>query len=391
MTRPREVLCPYCFTHWSTRLAAFRCTSSDDARCPRVPDEALGRLRGTPAPDEPRVLVKKGGLGQAFSVKQGQPVLCECGSPTRPVCPTCHSSLPQRFTEADSRTMALVGTRATGKSHYIAVTLHELEHRVGPNFGGSLMLLDDASRDRVDKVLTRRLYDEQTVLDATRSAVVDRDVRVPLVSRLTLGQGRGATHSNLVFFDAAGEDLQSVNILAREARYITQSDGLILLLDPLQIPAVRDELGAGTAELPPLSADPYTMLGRIAALTREARGIPSKRRIEAPLAITLSKSDMLRELLGEDHPLYRTATVNGQFDPDAARNLSEQLRADVAGWLGERFDRLVKEEFAVSCYFAVSALGHNPVQGRLPNGVAPQRVEDPVLWMLHTWKAIPKR
>ncbi|HEY2768907.1 MAG TPA: hypothetical protein VGI76_11670 [Solirubrobacteraceae bacterium] len=389
MARPKHMLCPYCFTRWSTNLAAYRCTGTDDTRCPRIPDEALGRLRGTTAPDEARVLVKQGKLGQAFTVKAGQPVRCECGAATRPVCPSCHSNLPQRFTEAEGRTMALVGTRAAGKSHYIAVALHELEHRVGPSFGGSLMLLDDASRDRVDNVLMPRLYREQGVLDATRSAAVDRDVRQPLVSRLTLGRAKNATHSNLVFFDAAGEDLQSLSVLEREARYVTQSDGLILLLDPLQIAAVRDEFDSDS-ELPPVSADPYTMLGRLAALLREARGIPAGKPIGVPLAIVLSKSDMLRGLLPEEHPLFRPSSNGRLFDPDAAHNLSEQLRADVAGWLGERFDKLVKAEFPLAAYFGVSALGENPVDGHLRNGVAPQRVEDPILWMLHAWGAIPK-
>lgn len=383
------MLCPYCFRRWSTNVAAYRCTSIDDARCPRVPDEELGHLRGTAPPNEARVIVKKGKFGQAFTVKAGQPVRCDCGAATRPVCPSCHSNLPQRFTEAQGRTMALVGTRGAGKSHYIAVALHELEHRVGPSFGGSLMLLDDASRDRVDNVLTPRLYKEGGVLDATQSAVVDRDVRIPLVSRLTLGSTKNATHSNLVFFDAAGEDLQSLSVLEREARYVTQSDGLILLLDPLQIPAVRDEFDSN-GDLPPISADPYTMLGRLAALLREARAIPAGKPIDVPLAIALSKSDMLRGLLAEDHRLFRPAANGRLFDPDEARNLSEQLRADVAGWLGERFDKLVKAEFAQAAYFGVSALGENPVDGHLRNGVAPQRVEEPILWMLYTWGAIPK-
>lgn len=285
--------------------------------------------------------------------------------------------------------MALVGTRAAGKSHYIAVALHELEHRVGPSFGGSLMLLDDASRDRVDNVLMPRLYRESGVLDATQSAVVNHHARHPLVSRLTLGVAKNATHSNLVFFDAAGEDLQSLTVLEREARYVTQSDGLILLLDPLQIQAVRDEFDSD-GDLPPVSADPYTMLGRLASLLREARGIPKDKGIGVPLAITLSKSDMLRGLLPEDHLLFRPPANGRLFDPDAAHNLSEQLRANVAGWLGERFDRLVKIEFEQAAYFGISALGENPVGGHLRNGVAPQRVEDPILWMLHTWGAIPK-
>ncbi len=386
MGRAHDVLCPYCFNRWSTSVAAFRCTSRDDKRCKPVADESLGRLRGIDAPLDRKVVARSARFGQAFTVKPGKAVHCDCGAPTRPVCPECHSALPQRFADAPSRSMALIGTKASGKSHFIAVALHELEHRIGPRFGGSLMLLDDATRSRVDHDLKPRLYDAGVVLPATSSVVVDATVREPLVSRLTLGRD---AHSNLVFFDAAGEDLESLDVLEREGRYITQSDGLVLLVDPLQIPAVRDDL-EGSVELPDMTADVYQMIGRLAGLMREGRGIPSGKPIEVPLAIAISKIDVLRELLSDSHPVFALAPHDGRFDASVARSISESLRAETAGWLGERVDTFLKQEFAHVSYFGISALGENPVSGRLRNGVSPHRVEDPILWMLDRWGALPK-
>lgn len=383
------MLCPYCFDSWSTRIAAFRCTGSE-ARCPREPDEALGGLRGTESPLAGRVLYRQGKLGRSFEVKKGRPVRCDCGSAARPVCPNCHSDLPQRFAEAPSRSMGLIGTRMAGKTNFIAVALHELEHRVGPRFGGSLMLLDDASRSRVDRDLMPRLYGERHVLDATQSArMAGADVREPIVARLSIGSAGGSS-SNLVFFDSAGEDLQSLDVLEREARYITQSHGLVLLVDPLQIPAVRDELG-GSVELPHEAVDPYTMVGRVTGLIREARGLPANQPIDVPLALTVSKFDALRPLLPEGHPVFTLPAHDGSFDPQLADSISAAVRSDLAGWLGERLDSFVKQEFETMAYFGVSALGESPVEGRLPNGVAPHRVEDPILWMLDSWKALPGR
>jgi hypothetical protein len=387
MSRAHDVLCPYCFTRWSTRVAAFRCTTRDDKRCERERDEALGRLRRTEPPLEPKVIVRSGRLGRRFAAKPGQAVHCDCGAPARPVCPSCHSDLPQRFADAPSRSMALIGTRASGKSHFIAVVLHELEHRIGPRFGGSLMLLDDATRRRVDDDLEPRLYDAGLVLPATSSVITDGAVRAPLVSRLTLGPG---AHSNLVFFDAAGEDLQSLEVLEREGRYVTQSDGLVLLVDPLQIPAVRDDLQGDGVELPPVTADVYKMLGRLAALMREARGIPSKKPIEVPLAIAISKIDALRGLLSDTHPVFTLPTHDGRFDRSTARTISESMRSETVAWLGARVDTFLKEEFRHVAYFGVSALGEQPDGGRLRNGVSPHRVEDPILWMLDHWGALPR-
>lgn len=385
MPRSQEVLCPFCFNRWSTTVAAFRCTNRDGARCAHVPDEKLGRLRGVSAPTEPRVITRRGRFGRAFAVKRGKPVRCECGAPTRPVCPECHSNLPQRFAEAPSRSMALIGTKASGKSHFIAVVLHELEHRVGPRFDGTLTALDDATRDRIDRDLYPRLYESGVVLEATQSARGAASTREPLVARLTLGQ----RPSNLVFFDAAGEDLQSLDILEREGRYVTQSDGLVLLIDPLQIDAVRDDL-AGDVELPDMTADVYAMLGRLAGLLREARGIPAGKPIDVPLAIAISKVDALRGLLPASHPVFALPRHDGSFDQATARNISAALRAEAVGWVGERLDRFLRDEFATYSFFGVSALGSSPVDGRLRNGVAPHRVEDPVLWLLDTWDAIPR-
>jgi hypothetical protein len=390
MARPRTVLCPYCFEPWSTRVAAFRCTSTDAERCPREPDESLGRLRGGDPPLAARVLERQGKLGRAFAVKPGNPVRCQCGSATRPVCPSCHSDLPQRFAEAPSRSMGLIGTKAAGKSNFIAVALHELEHRVGPRFGGSLMLLDDSTRSRVDKDLMPRLYGDGVVLQPTQSAQANRSLRDPLVARLSLGPVGKASQSTLVFFDSAGEDLQSLGVLEREARYITQSHGLILLLDPLQIPAVRDELG-DSVEMPEEAIDAYAMLGRVSSLIREARGIPADRPVDLPLALAVSKFDAVRPLLSEAHPVFSLPAHDGRFDPQVARSVSAAVRADLVGWFGERLDSFVTQEFKTAAYFGVSALGANPVEGHLPNGVAPHRIEDPILWMLDTWDALPSR
>lgn len=390
MARPRDVVCPYCFEGWSTREAAFRCTSTDASRCARERDEALGRLRGGEAPLAGRVLRREGRFGRAFSVKRGKPMRCECGAAARPICPNCHSDLPQRFAEAPSRSMGLIGTKASGKSNFIAVVLHELEHRVGPGFNGSLMLLDDPTRRRVGEELMPRLYDEGRVIALTESARTDARVRDPLVARLSLGANGGESHSNLVFFDSAGEDLQSLNVLEREARYIAHSHGLILLIDPLQIPAVRDELG-GEVDLPPEAVDPYTMLGRVSALIRDERAIPENKPIDVPLALVVSKFDAVRTLVSEAHPVFALPTHDGRFDPQVADSVSAMVRSDLAAWADERIDAFVKREFEQAAYFGVSALGEGPVGERLPNGVAPHRVEDPVLWMLDRWGALPGR
>ena len=80
------------------------------------------------------------------------------------------------------------------------------------------------------------------------------------------------------------------------------------------------------------------MLGRLAALMREARGIPANKPIDVPLAIALSKIDVLRGLLPRQAPGVPLPAHDGRFDATVARTISEHLRADAMGWLGERLD-----------------------------------------------------
>jgi hypothetical protein len=391
MARARNLLCPYCFNRWSTHIAAFRCLSTDVNRCALVPDEAQGKLLGIEAPVSNRVIRREGRWGMAFAPKPGNPVRCDCGAPTHPVCPLCFSRLPQLFTDAAGHSMALIGTKASGKSHFVAVALHELDHRVGPRLNGSLMLLDEYTRDRVTKELLPRLYEQRTVLEPTQSAVnAAAGTGRPLAAQLAIGAGRDIRHSNLIFFDAAGEDLEQLSIMERQGRYVTQSDGLLLLIDPLQISAVRDRLN-GSVELPEVARDVHGMLTRLAALLREAHAIPASRPIPIPLALTVSKLDAIRNLLPETSPVLSASRHDGAFDRRDAKNVSDTMRAEVASWLGDGFDRFVQQNFTTVGYFGVSALGENPAGGRLTHGVAPHRIEDPVLWMLDQWGAVPAR
>lgn len=49
--------------------------------------------------------------------------------------------------------------------------------------------------------------------------------------------GERPQHSVLSFFDTAGEDFNSRESVELNTRYLTNADGIILLLDPLQMPA----------------------------------------------------------------------------------------------------------------------------------------------------------
>ena len=61
-----------------------------------------------------------------------------------------------------------------------------------------------------------------------------------------LSRGSPARPALLSLFDPAGEDLLSQQSAEQNARYLAAADAIVLLLDPLQMPAARKLAAAGT-------------------------------------------------------------------------------------------------------------------------------------------------
>lgn len=386
----RRLLCPYCFDSYPASQLAFRCVNPDLQRCPPEEDKLLasyerlqsGRLLS-------RVFSPPRRLWGPSTV-----ATCQCGAnTTKRVCPLCHNELPHELGMSRSCSIALVGAKEVGKSHYIAVLIHQLRNRISDRFEASFAALDEQTRRRYSQDFESYVFKRRIVIPGTVSARAQIGVKRPLIYRLSMEQ-RGLfiqkqRATNLVFFDTAGEDLGHIDTMATETRYVAQSEGIIFLLDPLQIPAVRDRLGAAVA-MPSGTVHPLEIVERIVQLIRSFRGLRPSEKIRTPVALAFSKIDAVRALVDSRSPIHRAANHDGYFDQTDAEELNESMRAHVATWVGPGFDAAIRHHFESAGYFGLSALGQGPdEQGRLPAGAAPFRVEDPLLWILHQHGIIP--
>ncbi|XUL92330.1 TRAFAC clade GTPase domain-containing protein [Streptomyces galilaeus] len=242
-----SVTCPYCCDRAPATSLPYRCLSraggSLGRACDPVRDEVWEAFKGTTI--GPQAAVR----GPVFTARRGLPsrgsrVACPvCGvfTPTR-VCKECHSDLPSDYCAQESRIIALVGAAGGGKSTCVTVLLHELRHRVGRAFGAAVSAMGGDTQIR-DREMERDLYDLGLMPDPTTTAA--RALNDPLLYRLSLPDGRrgnGSRHTALVFFDAAGEDLRGIEAMNRYTGYLAAADGIILLVDPLQLTSVREEL-----------------------------------------------------------------------------------------------------------------------------------------------------
>jgi Double-GTPase 2 len=387
------VYCPYCYEEISRRQIWFRCAgrmSRSGQRCATEPDPVLRERTGF-----------EGELPPAFAAdgRQDAATCPACRGETNiRICPVCHSRLPVHFGKVGSRLIVPVGAKEAGKTVFMTVLVHELMHQTGERFNAAITGADDATRQRFSAEFERPLYRDATLLPPTTAAGAHN--RAPLVFRFTtegrrpLNGRRGEPRRTLLsFFDTAGEDLRSQQSIEQNVRYLSAADGILLLLDPLQMRGARELAAPGTRLPTPGRPDdePVTVLENITDLLLASEGKKPNKRISKPLAIVFTKMDALLHDLKETSPLLRPASHDGYFDERDSQEVHAEIQRLLARWEGTRIDQIAQLHYRSYRFFGVSALGETPTRDNrvAARGIRPYRVASPVLWMLAQFGIVP--
>lgn len=390
-----RLYCPYCYSGFSEREIWFRCSGRigpKGQRCAPVID-TLRRDRTGFTQALPPVFDADGRMRAANCPS------CEAESTTR-ICPACHMHLPVHFGKVRSRLIALVGAKESGKTVYMTVLVHELMHRVGEDLNAAISGADDDTRLRFASDYEQPLYRDARLLAPTTTAAA-RD-RAPLVFRFTT-EGRSSRLSRngtgepqrtlLSFFDTAGEDLRSARSVEENVQYLAAADGVVLLLDPLQMRGARQLAGPGTRLPSPGAAgdEPANVLENITDLIMAKERIKASQRISKPLAVVFTKMDALQHDLKETSPLLRPPAHTPYFDDRDSLEVHTEIQRLLARWEGSRIDQIAQKNYRTYRYFGVSALGESPTQDNRvsPRGIRPYRVTGPFTWMLAQFGTIP--
>jgi hypothetical protein len=406
----RRVRCPFCFERFAAFEMHLRCNDhfckSDFAHM--VDDPILSRALGgrqaagaalrSPWWVDPTADTRRG-LRRHFDwmLLPGSLTCPCCQRPTDfRLCPRCHAHLPDSVVRLDAGHIAIFGPQSVGKTTFITVLLHELDHRVGPVHGFILEPLTDEIRERYEREYHELTYGggqfgvgEDLYSDnyrrshsATPSLDTNRGVLQPLVYRLTRRQGGQRSSTLLSFFDTAGEDWEmNIDMLRGEARYLAQARGLLFLIDPLRLREVahdpRIQLTEKESRVP--AADYLNDARKLASFFPR---VP----VKTPLAICLNKLDRWGRLMDKDTALHEIATSipDQEIDRGTDNLIHEEVRAALRRWGAAGFLEHVEVNFPDHRFFACSALG-DAAQERedAPHPVpTPLRVERPVLWLL---------
>lgn len=397
-----DIVCPYCFSKFSPEEVVFRAAHhrDDDEDYALGEDAKLNRYRERfgldtvfdmeavlaphDVPEEHRIYSDNivMGLNDRYGVVT-----------RRRLCPHCHNELPVTAGKAPSNIISIIGASQVGKSVYMTSLIHTLQHYTADHFDSACMPLNAEISRRFRADYEEPLFERGDLLDSTQK----EKLQEPFIFQFVF-KDEDKAPLTLVFFDVAGEGMVEQDYLGLHGQHIKNSAGILFMVDPLQIRSIRDKirinLGNEPGEWTPRYDEPRDV---VLTLFGDFIAYQDKAKTNIPTAVVLTKSDMLHSLKDEDGDyiksnsnVFRNMVHRDWFDLTEFENIDGEIRRFI-----EKVDRPFKGTMDVyfkdTAYFAVSALGSNPVDMKLQGVVSPIRVDEPFLWLLYKLKYIEGR
>lgn len=392
------VACPYCYHRIDQARLAYQCqgrgTPGVATRCARKQDDLRRRMAGVDTPMLPVFELPRS--------LRGTPRKAPCphcrGETGIRACPACHTPLSATFADSRSPLIGMIGGKGAGKTVFTAVLHHQLRGEIRRRFQADVQMVGDhqggagSARDWLEDN-EQKLFADGSLFETTAQA--SDGMRAPVVlewrqPRRRLGREVYDT-TTLSFYDAAGEDLTSQSGV-NDQTYLGASNGLILLLDPWQLPGARARINVSET-VRKEAAPPMQVLKYISDSLRSTHAVKGGRKIPIPIAVVFAKMDAFFDVLGDHHPL-RTAPSAGPFyDETLGQATHEQVRALLYEYGADDIDAALESNYSTFRYFAVSALGAAPdyAAGTVDAaGVRPFRVDEPLLWLLNRFGVIER-
>lgn len=397
-----DIVCPYCFSRFEPDEVVFRAAHhrEDDEDYALGEDEKLNQYRERfgldsvhdmeailhpeDVPEEQRiysdhVLI---GLNDRYNVVT-----------RKRLCPNCHNELPITAGKVPSNIISIVGASQVGKSVYMTSLIHTLQHITADHFDAACMPLNAEISRKFRTLYEEPLFERGDLLASTQK----EKMQEPFIFQFVF-KDESKPPLTLVFFDVAGEGMVDQDYLGLHGQHIKNSAGILFMVDPLQIRSIRERIrlqSRGEEEnWIPQYDEPrdvvLTMFGDFIAYQE-------KNKTDIPTAVVLTKSDMLHSLAEEDGEYLRSnSNIFNNMVHRKWLNLTEfnNIDGEVRRFI-EKVDKPFKGTmdvyFSNTGYFAVSALGSNPVNQRIQGVVTPIRVDEPFIWLLYKLKYIEGR
>lgn len=306
-------------------------------------------------------------------------------------CPICKKLIHKVIGE--NIIISIVGSRDSGKSHYIGVLLHELMYKLGEQLNWNVVPEENTLK-MYDAVFSR-LYSTKQILSLTDK---NHDgYYEPYIFYVVDSSGKTFT---ITFFDTAGEDFESDDLMENSAKHAFNASGIIFLVDPLKISNVNSRLDEKTIRNSSSVSINKTfkidaILSIMSTSLRRHNRIKEKKKIAMPIAVLVPKIDVIASDFPDYYALkFQSNHLKRQGFIEAE---NRRVNTEMKKWLQNQNDGLLDSFLAQLemnyenySFFGASALGWNNSPD--DNGVfmtpKPHRVEDPFLWILKENKII---
>jgi len=329
--------------------------------------------------------------GQEFDQqnKTAQTYACsECGQPmAMRICPDCGFELEADEMRRGFLSISIIGSEGSGKSNFLAVLIDQLRSEMCKVYGCTLYPTGgDRTMNHYERHYRRPLFEHGVCVTSTQQEDIN-----PLTYTLLFSSKEKAAGQTvgLAFYDSCGKMLETGPEMAAHNKSLYSSGGIVFLIDPSQLPAIRESRKA--SNMPVLNSDAQALLLRAVHLIRNGLSIEgANTKINIPIAVCLTKLDTL-------YPHLDSASFIG----DASRHLRRpmlnasdisscnlEMMALLESWGGGELVRHVSSHFSDYCFFGISALGSAPGTQNEINRVSPHRALDPLLWLLSRHKIL---
>ena len=363
-----KYICPYCFERFDKY--AFQCSNN------RCEGKATGASND-----------------KVFAAPNKDSAVCpDCKQNTfKKVCPKCYQELPESTLDHEDCIISIVGSRASGKSHFVGVLIHEMINRIAPGMSHGAF---EGFADSYTRYMTNfadKIYQGQA-LPLSQRAEVNDAVAKPYIFKYRFQdpKKKKVRCYTFVFFDTAGEDLRDDDNMSTVNKYICESSGIIFLLDPMNIQGVvnsfdKDWVMRASGGVSEYEGAAYEIIIRVSKLIRNNKKLKANQKIDIPVAAVFSKYDAFESLVPDGSRVKQASphVKVGKFVEEDRVAVNREIETLLQDKGATAFTSLLENNYSTYSYFAVSSLGldNNPSSNRfdIPH---PHRIEDPLLWLM---------
>lgn len=312
-------------------------------------------------------------------------------------CPACDYYLPRNIDTTPLLNIAVVGDFGSGKSHYIAALIRQLrEHRVVPDKEFFRMhCVTPLIEQKYQQNYFLKLFAQRETIDRTQPLNIGEAID-PLIYELTFRRGTVglAQAVNIAIHDAAGADFSSEERIVEFTQHVINARAMIYLADPAALPDIEKNLPP-EIKRPGDSRSPADTLTNIIKLIEEFHQLlPGARLANLPIAVTISKSDLLKKLRPQDNRFMYSFTENpiyaGGIDLDDLEKVEHDVLEVLNIYAGDRSLIPATQTIERKRFLAISATGWPPEADSTYPNVEPCRCLDPLLWILYELGLVPR-